>query len=153
MEYGLHKWASRLHANPAQFLPFVHATSISQFPKFKTSESASPFLSHFLSPVASNSSFYLKSSTSTQHHGLVQALSIDHPHTFIILRAPSLSPVSTCPPTSPEVASPNRYFMVPTLLKRFPLLSDRMHTYEHSQKILYSLTSTHISTSFPHPSL
>lgn len=111
------------------------------------------FLSHFLSPVASNSSFYLKSSTSTQHHGLVQALSIDHPHTFIILRAPSLSPVSICPPTSPELASPNRYLMVPTLLKRFPLLSDRMHTYEHSQKILYSLTPTHISTSFPNPSL
>lgn len=67
---------------PTHFLPFIHSTTISQLPngttisqlpKYKTSESASPFWSHFLSPSISNSSFYLKSTTWTQPQGLVQS--------------------------------------------------------------------------------
>ena len=109
---------------PTSFLLFMPRASPSSLSSRLQSQTLL-FLSHFLSPVASNSSFYLKSSMSTQDHGLVQVLSIDHPHTFIILPAPNLSPVSICPPRSPELASPNRYLMVPTLLKHFPLLSDR----------------------------
>ena len=110
---------------PTHFLPFTRGATISQFPKYKTSESASPFWSHFLSPGVSNSSFYLKSTTSTQPQG--HSFSPQHGSSTHLNHSPCTQPLSHFNLSS-EVTSV-RHLMIPTLFKSLPLLSDRTRNY------------------------